>query len=211
MKQRLITCISTIVIIAMIYMSATAKTEVAVSADTQEEVVETETVATVFVEIKGAINMPGIYEVDEGTRLFEVIELAGGLSADANIDYINQTRVLVDQSLIMILTNQEIEQKISEEMIAEYEASIVEVATSQSTVIGGDNCLENFGADSTLISINHATVEELMTLPGIGEAKAIDIIAYRDNNNGYKTLEELMDVNGIGEATFNKIKALISL
>ncbi len=213
MKQKIIAVISTLAIITMIYFSATSETKVVVTADTSENVV-VDTEEKIFVEIKGAIISPGIYEVEKGTRLFEVIELASGLADDANVDYINQTRVLQDQSLIMILTNAEIEAKIEEEKIEEYEESIVEVATTQSTIIGADNCSENNATSedgNSTISINTSTVEELMSLPGIGESKALEIVSYRDNNGGFKNLEELQNVSGIGEATFNKIKALISL
>lgn len=214
MNKKIISIGVALVICAMVAFSFFTKEKTTVIADSKQEVVEEEVkVENIFVEIKGAVNAPGVYNLKSDKRIFDAIELAGGLREDANINYINQTRILSDEMLIVVMTNVEIEQAIKNKELLERAESEVAVATSQPEVIGYDDCYTagSTSNSSGLISINNASKEELMSLSGIGESKANDIISYRNSNGGFKSIEELREVNGIGEATFNKIKDSITL
>ncbi len=167
----------------------------------------------VYVEVKGAVNKPGVYEVEEGIRIFELFNIAGGLKKDANIEYINQTVKVKDEMLLVVFTNAEInELEKQKEIEALEESEIITDAKKQGDIIGANVCIEETEEKNTeLLSINNATTEQLSTLPGIGEVKAKAIIDYRNKNGEFKTIEELMNVSGIGQSTFDKIKALITI
>lgn len=130
---------------------------------------------TGFVYVCGAVNEPGVYEFDEGARIFEVIDLAGGLDEDADPEALNLAALVKDGDRIRI-------------------PYLNEMATS---------------ADDGLVDLNSADVEKLCSVPGIGEAKALAIIEYRESNNGFNDIEELKNIPGIKESTFNKIKPYV--
>ncbi len=213
MKQKIVTILSVIVIVIMIVFNIKSENKPKVTADSSNEEVEVlqSEPEIVFVELKGAINSPGVYSFTEGTRLFEAIDAAGGLSEDANIDYLNRTRILEDQTLVIILTNAEIQSRIDEQLILEHEQSVLETVSVQTVVEGADDCSAVSSQNQELVSINNASASQLETLPGIGESKANDIILYRTQNNGFTSIDELLNVNGIGQATLDKIKEFISL
>jgi len=129
------------------------------------------------VHVCGAVKNPGVYRIEEGSRICDIIALAGGGTSDSAVDTLNLARVLKDEERIFVPTIQE--------------AETIEV-------------LEKKG--SKKININTATKEQLMTLSGIGEAKAEDIIAYRAENGDFQTIEDIMKISGIKEAAFQKIK-----
>lgn len=138
------------------------------------------------VYICGAVKVPGIYLLPGGSRIYEVIEMAGGLRWDACESQINQAEYISDGQMIYIMTEEEVlEQEATDEQEAE----------------------ENDGK----INLNTATASELMTLAGIGQSKADAIIAYREENGGFSTIEELMNITGIKEGVFQKIKDSIKV
>lgn len=139
-----------------------------------------------YVQITGAVANPGVYEIGSDTRLFEVIELAGGLNDDAAADYVNQAQAVSDGQNIHI-------------------ASISELDTLES---GEDNSEKS---DDGKININSADKESLMNLPGIGESKADLIIDYRQSNGMFTSIEDIMKIQGIKEGVFNKIKDSITV
>ena len=131
-----------------------------------------------FVHICGEVMQPGVYEVAEGSRLFEVLELAGGFTDEAAEASLNLASQVSDGMQIVILSKAEEEQKNE----AEAEQA------------------------SALVNINKASKDQLMTLPGIGESRAEDIIRYREESGGFSTIEDIMKVSGIKDAAFQKIK-----
>lgn len=170
-----------------------------------EEIVKEEPIINIIklikVDIKGSVKKPGVYELETGKRVIDAINKAGGLLKDADTRAINLSKVLEDEMAIYIY-------KKEESIILE--CPIIEVKECpilECPVLENDACTTN---ESTKVSLNNATKEELMTLTGIGESKAIDIINYR-NIIKFKTIEEIMNVSGIGESTFNKIKDLITI
>jgi competence protein ComEA len=144
---------------------------------------ETEKSDTVLVYICGAVMTPGVYEVEVGSRICDVLELAGGFSDDAGTDYLNLAETVSDGEKVYVPTVDELE---------------VELAAEEEAAPGK-------------ININTATKEQLVTLPGIGESKADSIIAYRTEHGGFSSIEEIMEIPGIKDAVFSKIKELITV
>lgn len=145
----------------------------------------------IYVYICGAVNKPNVYKVKEGTRVFEVVKLAGGLTQDADANYINQSEVLKDEQYLYFPTKKEIKK--------EY------------TIANSAKQIQKTREKIILINLNTATKEQLMELRGIGESKALDIINYREKNSGFKKIEEIMNIQGIKQAVFNKIKDFITV
>lgn len=156
----------------------------------EEEVVSDSEEDFLTIYVYGAINKCGIYKVQFGARVYEVIDLAGGLTENADIGYVNQARVLVDGESIFFPTVTE-----------------AKALPKQPTNLTQQD--ENREKQQTLININSASVEELMKLPGIGESRALDIISYRETNGLFISKEDIMKVTGIKNATFAKIEKLI--
>lgn len=142
----------------------------------------------ICVYVCGAVCSPGVYELDPDARVYEAVERAGGMTAEAAPESVNQARPLADGEQIRILTREEAEQQGTE----------------------ADRSAEDAGADRK-VNINTAGKEELMTLNGIGEAKAQSILDYREANGGFGSTEELMEIEGIKEGVFNKIKDDITI
>ena len=142
-----------------------------------------------YVDISGEVNNPGVYKVSSDTRLFQVIEMAGGLTEKADPNSLNRAeRVSDGQKIIVRAYGEEGESTVS----SSYEGS-------EESSAGGR------------VNINLADLSELQTLPGIGPAKAQSIISYREQNGYYTAIEEIMYVDGIGEKTFASIKDMISV
>lgn len=161
------------------------------------------------VDIKGQIVNPGIYTVSKSSRVIDVIELSGGLTTNANTSVINLSKKVTDEMVIIIYSNEEvndfkktkeIEKQVQEKCIQKDENSLV-----------NDACITTETTTSSKVSINNGNIQDFQTLPGIGEAKAKDIITYREQNGPFKSIEDLKKVSGIGEALFAKIKDYITL
>lgn len=169
------------------------------------------------VDIKGEINMPGIYTMKENSRVIDVIEQAGGLTEEANTSVINLSKKVTDEMVIIVYSNREVEDfkhtKEVEKVVQEKcnqkdENSLVNGACITSSTSKEETTTPQI---SGKISINTATKEELMTLPGIGENKAKDIINYRESNGPFATIEDITKVSGIGESIFAQIKENITV
>lgn len=147
----------------------------------------------IYVHLCGAVHKPAVYRVEAGARLVDVIGLAEGLTETAAGDYINQAMSVEDGQRIYIPTKDEVEGLAPEEYI-----------------VGEDASLEQESGPK-LIDINRADAGELMELPGIGEAKAESIIAYRNANGDFKATTELMMVPGIKEGLYGQIVTYITV
>ena len=145
---------------------------------------------TIVVEIKGEVMNPDVYTLNEGSIIKDLIEIAGGLTENADISNINRAKEIKNHELIVI-------RNINDPNIEE------EYATEDKEI--------NEESDDGKISINDSDLSKLKEIPGIGEVKANSIISYREKNNGFKSIEELKNVDGIGEKTFEKIKDSIKL
>ncbi len=140
-----------------------------------------------YVHVCGEVVHPGVYRLSEGQRVFEAVELAGGFTDDAADSYLNLAETVHDGMKVEVP---------SREKAAAMES---EPETAQDAKRDGR------------INLNTATREELMTLRGIGQARAEDIIAWRQKQGGFKRIEEIMEVPGIKEAAFEKIRDYITI
>lgn len=147
--------------------------------------IASEPLKEIVVDIKGEVKTPGVYHMEEGSRIIDVIDKAGGLLDEAETTAVNFAQVLADQMVIYV-------PKVGEEIPTEHSVS-------------QDN-MNNADSDTAKIDINRAEKEALMTLNGIGNSKAENIISYREENGLFETIEDIKNVSGIGEATFNNLK-----
>lgn len=146
---------------------------------------------TIWVDICGEIQKPGVYEMPAGARLYQLVEKAGGFTENAVPMSVNQARVLQDGEQIRILDTAGYEKAGAEETAFPEE---------------GDT-----GQSGKKVDLNHATEKELMTLKGIGAAKAAAIAAYRQEHGAFSGIEEITKVEGIGDGTFAQIKDNITV
>lgn len=158
------------------------------------------------VDIKGAVITPGLYSLPKSSRVIDVINKAGGLKDNANTTPINLSLKIKDEMVIIIYTNEEVENFVKTK---EKEARMIKECNEFNN-LRNDACINTKSNKETKvegkININTATKEELNTLPGIGSSKAKSIIEYREKVNGFKEIDELKKVEGIGEELFAKIK-----
>ncbi|MCI8575623.1 MAG: hypothetical protein HFI09_04050 [Bacilli bacterium] len=172
-----------------------------------EEPVKIENTNRIKVDVKGAIKNPKVYEVVEGTRIFELIELAGGTTKNASTKNINLSKKVQDEMVIYIYTEEEYQKKTTCSIKNDYSGEITEEIANKESVI-----TEN--AENTLITkinLNTATKEILMNIPNIGEKKAESIIEYRTEKGQFSKIEELKEISGIGESIYEKIKDYFTL
>lgn len=159
----------------------------------------------IYVDVKGFVNNPGVYKIEKGSRVTDVIKLSGGLKKEANTRFINLSKILNDSDTIVIYSNKEIEEAKKQDVIVVETPCICEE-------IKNDACFtEKEESSSKIININTATKDQLMTLNGIGEAKATAIIEYRTINGKFKDINDLIQVDGISETLFDKIKETITV
>lgn len=172
----------------------------------------TSNVCTYFVDIKGEINNPGVYEIDCNKRVIDVINLAGGLTDKADTSILNLSKKVQDEMYIIIYSNDQIKEYKKEllpskEIIKRVEEKIICPDNSNNA------CAKNSSKESNIITgkinINIASKEELMSLTGIGESKADKIIEYRQNNK-FNSIEDIKNISGIGDSIFEKIKDSIT-
>ncbi|MFW3625920.1 helix-hairpin-helix domain-containing protein [Aerococcus viridans] len=156
---------------------------------------------TWYVDIKGAIKVPQVVPVTPGMRVHDVVEMAGGVTGEADQSQVNLAQLVTDQMVIYV-------PKVGEEVSPSTEAlvtdsKVTEIAVSESS---GDG---TSGGD--LVNINTADTTMLQTLSGIGEKRAADIINYRETNGLFETVDDLDQVSGIGEKTMEKLRPLITV
>jgi competence protein ComEA len=154
------------------------------AADT-EDVVASEDTITVYV--CGAVVQEGVYELPAGSRISDALLMAGGYDENALHGYVNLAERLEDGERIYFPDYQELE-----------ELGIVPISSTESSKSG-------------LVNINTADAEMLKTLPGIGDAKAADIIAYREEHGAFSSIEDIKNVSGIGESIYNRISSGITV
>lgn len=161
------------------------------------------------VDIKGEVQFPGMYSLLKDSRVIDVIEKAGGLTENADISVINLSKKIQDEMVIIIYSREEV---INFEKTKEVEKQVLSMCEQKDeNSLFNNACINTSTQTSGKISLNTATVEELMTLNGVGESKAKDIINYRKKNGPFSSIEEIMNITGIGESLFAKIKEDITV
>ena len=174
----------------------------------------------ISVDVKGYVKKPGVYQIDPklNRRVVDVIAMAGGLLKEADTSVTNLAKKLIDEMVIIIYSKEEVANfnKILEEEQKETE----ECQKESDSCIDEDEKIDNIEDEKNnpniednqtkIININTSTKEELMTLTGIGEAKAIAIIEYR-KQTPFKKIDDILNVKGIGESLFEEIKNRITI
>ena len=174
---------------------------------------EKEIVNKIKVDIKGSVQSPGVYELDEDSRVIDLINMAGGLLKDSNTELINLSMKLKDEMTIIIYSNKEIDNYKKNNN--KKEIVYIEVEKCPDKI--NDACInkttESKNSDKldNKISINNASIQELVKIPGVGEAKAKDIVSYREKNGLFKAIEDIKQVSGIGDSLFEKINDNITI
>ena len=143
----------------------------------------TEAVGMIYVYICGEVMEPGVYEMKPGSRIYELVEAAGGFTDMAAAEQLNLAEELCDTQMITVWSVDDM------------------VAASVTRPIYEDG----------RVNINTADINELTSLPGIGDVRAQDIISYREENGSFTTTEDIMAVPGIKESVYEKIKDLITV
>lgn len=147
----------------------------------------------IFVEIKGEVLNPNVYELEKGSIVRDLILISGGLTEIGDTSNINQARELQNGECIVVLSKQE----------------ILDMKNSSNEILKVDN-VSSFNVESSFdddkVNINTASKEELKTLSGIGDGLAEAIISYREENNGFNTIDDIKNVSRIGDKTFEKFK-----
>lgn len=173
------------------YENLLAESVVVNNTATEETVEET---STIKVYMTGEVNNPGVIELEEGARIQDAIEGAGGIKPEANLKDVNLAYEVEDGEKIYI-------PNVSEE-------------TTETTESAGTATESSTGSSSNSkgkININKATASELTAIPGVGESTAQKIIAYREENGKFKAIEDIKNVSGIGDSKFNNIKDYIAV
>ena len=160
--------------------------------DGQEETAEEEK-SRIYVYVCGQVEYPGVYELEEGDRVFQALEAAGGLTEAAAESWLNQAEILTDGGRIYVPDREEA-------------AAFREAGEVPETGNGGGAA----GEDGK-VNLNTADREELMTLSGIGETKADSILQYREEHGPFQSIEEIQQVDGIKDGTYQKIKDRITV
>lgn len=168
-----------------------------------------ETKKKIKVDVKGAVNLPGVYELDSDSRVIDAINSAGGLREDADISLINLSKKINDEMVIIIYTYDEISEYNESKIKTEY--VYIEVNNCPDKINGA--CIKEYNESSnnsnseksSLVNINTASINELTKLTGIGESKAKTIIEYREKNR-FEKIEDIKNIAGIGDSLYEKIK-----
>ena len=157
-----------------------------VATDATQERAET----MIYVDIKGAVKVPGIYQLKNQQRIWDALALAGGVSEEADTTQVNYAQKVKDQMIIYVPKKGE--------PVPQSLETLQESAPAQQNQEGK-------------INLNTATEAELQTISGIGAKKAQEIIRFRDEQGPFKTVEELKNVPGIGEKTVERLKDMLTV
>ena len=157
----------------------------------------------VYVDIKGSVKKPGVYQVSADSIVWDIVNLSGGFTKNAYTKNINLSQKVKDEMVIYVFSKNEMSKM----------NNTVKTDTACTTnIINYDNCIttEKKETNTVLVNINTASKEELMNVSGIGASKADSIIAYRIKTP-FSKIEDIMNVSGIGESLFDKIKKYITV
>lgn len=170
--------------------------EAAVSASDQKESIQEETAkddtsGQIVVYVNGAVKRPGVYTLKPGDRVYQAVDMAGGMTSKAKKDALNLAETVIDAQNIYIMTKKEYKNRKAENWDVHDE--------------------QESSAHTDLVNINSADAAGLTKLPGIGQSKAAAIIAYREENGLFSSKEDIKNVSGIGDATYANIEDLITI
>ena len=187
----------------------------------EEETNEKEKLSEFYVEIKGAVNSPGVFKVTSDNIINDVINMAGGLKNNAYTKNINLSKTVSKEMVVYVFTNYEYSLLNTKEETTECNCPKQDISTctnkGASVITSDENKPEEVSnsdsetENNNKININTASKETFTSLSGIGDAKAQKIIDYRNENGLFKSIEELKNVSGISEKLFEQIKEFITI
>ncbi len=177
---------------ALVATSESASTDLPAGAETSESSAQAEATGTIWVDVKGAVSSPGLYELPGDARVDDAIAVAGGLTTEADENSVNRAQKLADEAVVYVAA----------------EGEDISVVTSTTSAVETDS--EN-STSSALVNLNTATAAELQTITGIGEKRAADIIAYREANGLFNSVDDLKNVSGIGDKTLENIRPYVTV
>ena len=189
-----------------------------------------ENVNNYYVEVKGAVKKPGVYELSSNSIINDLINISGGFTKNAYTKNINLSKKITNELVVYIYSKDEYK-KLKEDKIVYVTKEILKEVPCECSTYDISNCTNNGKSEivssdidsvyqsndtnndnnSSLININTASLEELQTLPGIGLSKAKDIISYRITNGPFKDISDITNVSGIGNSIYEKIKDSITI
>lgn len=181
--------------------------DTSIKLEPSKEKEEKEKTTEILVDIKGQIKSPGVYKMNAEERVNDVIKKAGGLTNLADTSMINLSQKVKDEMVIIIYSKKEVEEMNKKEPCVCPENNDACIKEENNIVTKNKETQKT----NDKISINKATKEELMTLDGIGEAKAESILEYRKEKGDFEKTEDIKEVSGIGDALYEKIKNKITL
>ena len=149
------------------------------------------TQAKIMVDVKGAVRQAGVYELPVGSRVYDAVQKAGGMTDEANSQSVNLAQKLEDESIVYVAKNGE---------------EVAPVTSPSAGTTGGENQQKD-----GKVNLNKATEAELQTISGIGQKRAQDIIAYREEKGKFQSVDELKNVSGIGQKTLEKLKEHVTV
>ena len=192
-------------VLYLVYDNKEIEDDIALNLTTENITTKNEKKESFYVDVKGSVKKPGVYEFKENDRVIDAIKMAGGLKKNANTDNINLSEKLKGEMVIYVYSDSEVK-KGTKALSCD--------TICQTKVIEVNNCVPDVTTkviNNELININTASITELQTLTGIGESKAKNIIDYRETNGSFKKVEEIKNISGIGDALFEKIKDKITV
>lgn len=148
-----------------------------------------------MIHITGQVLNPGVISLDEGSRIIDAVNKAGGLTKEADLSKINLAYILEDAQKVYIPSVNDKE-----------ESKYISDGSGDTEIVTSSGSSENKKEEKLMVNINTANAIELSKLPGIGNSTALKIIHYRNENGKFNTIEDLKNVSGIGDSKFNKIK-----
>jgi competence protein ComEA len=193
------------------------------------------TAAKIVVYVRGAVNRPGVYQLEEDARIFRAIEAAGGFRGDADTEWLNQAQLLFDGAMLTVPTRDETvilrqngegdgsgalisgssgltdSQGMAIGIQQGNSGSAASRQVPEKNTTGGSPSTGSRSGGEARVNLNTAQREELMTLPGIGESKADSIIRYREEHGAFTSPEEIMNISGIKSAVYSKIRDRITV
>ena len=149
------------------------------------------TQAKIMVDVKGAVRQAGVYELPVGSRVYDAVQKAGGMTDEANSQSVNLAQKLEDEPIVYVAKNGE---------------ELAPVASASAETTGGEK-----QSKDGKVNLNTATEAELQTISGIGQKRAQDIIAYREEKGKFQSVDELKNVSGIGQKTLEKLKEHVTV
>ncbi|QHO93103.1 helix-hairpin-helix domain-containing protein [Streptococcus agalactiae] len=144
----------------------------------------------VTVDVKGAVNHPGVYSLPSQSRVTDAIKRAGGLSNLADSKSVNLAQKLQDETVVYVAQKGEKITVVEEEK---------------------ENNIATQGNSKGKINLNKADLSSLQTISGVGAKRGQDILDYRDSQGGFKTIDDLKNVSGIGEKTLEKLRQDVTI